>query len=242
MYWMPSTAKETGGASTPGVGLEVPELLAGLGVERPEHAVVGAAVEHEAATGGQDRAPVHGVIEQMGPGPLAGADVPRLDLAIGARVLVDREADVGDRHAGPPLAGHVFFLLAFQMAAVVVVGRDVDHAGLRVVGLVRPVLAAPQRRAEVGVLAGAGLVVLIVGRPAGLGIDALEDGLLDVWLGVDEADLAVVAALEPVQIAVARRMDQFLERPCRPSGSRRASALSSRPSPRSRSNGTGSDP
>ena len=43
----------------PRVGLELPELLAGPRVERPEHAIVGAAVEHQPAGRGQDRAPVH---------------------------------------------------------------------------------------------------------------------------------------------------------------------------------------
>ncbi len=47
-------------------------------------------------------------------------------------------------------------------------------------------------------------------RPAGLRIDALEDVLRHVCLRVDVRDAAVGVALQPVQVAVARRTEQAL--------------------------------
>src|SRR4030095_13813609 len=73
-------------AGDPGVGLELPELGAGLGVERPEVTVVGAAEEDEAAAGGEDGAPVHEG-ELVRPGPLTRRHVPGLELADVARAL-----------------------------------------------------------------------------------------------------------------------------------------------------------
>ena len=97
------------------------------------------------------------------------------------------------------------------VAAEILVGRDVDHPRLRAERDRRPVLAAPERRAEFRRLAGAGLVGRIDVGPSGLRIEALEHVLLHVRLAFDELDRAV-RALEKPQIAVARDVDQPLDR------------------------------
>ena len=65
---------------------------------------------------------------------------------------------------------------------MVFVGRDEDHVQLRIVGLIRPVLAAPQTGAELRGLAGPRLVREVDIRSASLRVDALEDVLRDVRL------------------------------------------------------------
>ena len=118
--------------------------------------------------------------------------------------------EVGNRDARPPLAGNALLDLAFHIVAVIFVRRDVDDAGLRVIGLERPVLAAPQARAELRGLAGARLVRHIDVRAAGLRIDALEDVLRDIGFGVQVGDAAVAVTPQPVEVAVALRRQQAL--------------------------------
>src|SRR3989454_6612989 len=127
--------------------------------------------------------PVHRVGELVTPRPLPRVDVPGLDLAEVLRALVHGEADIGDVHARPPLPGHVLLHFAFHEPAVVIVGRDEEASHLGVVGGRRPVFAAPERRTEVGALAGPWNPVSIVVGTAGLRIDALEHVLLDVRSG-----------------------------------------------------------
>src|SRR5690606_30235327 len=136
-----------------GVRPELPEDIARLGVERAEHPVAGAAHENEAACGREDGAPVRR-LERGGPHLLTGAEVPRLQLADVVRALDDVE---GRLRACVALAGLVLDLDAGDRAAVVLVRRDVQEAGLRVVRLRRPVPAAPQRRAELDGAADRGL-------------------------------------------------------------------------------------
>src|SRR5262249_39627388 len=119
------------GGRDAGVGPELPEHLARVGVERREEPVIRPAIEHEAAAGGEDRTPVHRIGIQMAPDALVAVDVPRLDLAEVLRGLVDGEADVRDVDASPPLAGHVLLDLALHEATVVVVRRNVEHLVLR---------------------------------------------------------------------------------------------------------------
>src|SRR5262245_4136137 len=190
-----------------GVRAELPQHLAGARVEGAEVPVVRPAAEDEPAARREDRPPVHGVGEQMAPHPLVTVDVPGLDLAEVTRVLVDREADIRDIDPCPPLPGDVRLDLARHVAAVVVIGRDEQHAELRVVGRERPVLATPERGAEVGALARARHALRVVLGAAGLGIDALEDVLLHVGRRRYERDL-VVAPFQPIEVAVARRMDE----------------------------------
>src|SRR2546430_14080336 len=87
-----------------GVGLEVPKLLAGLGIVGAELTVAGAAREEQAAAGGEYRAPHHRARIQAAPNPLAAVDVVRLELAVEARLRVDREAQIRDGNARPPLS------------------------------------------------------------------------------------------------------------------------------------------
>ena len=107
------------------------------------------------------------------------------------------------------LALHVFGRFAGEFGAQVVVGGNVEQARLRAVGDRRPILAAPQARAELGGLVGAGLARLIDIRPPGLGIEALEDVLTHVGLADDEVDL-VVGALELPEVTVACDVDETL--------------------------------
>src|SRR2546425_1080784 len=133
---------------------DLPQPLSGGRVEGAEVAVIRPAGEDEPAAGGQDPSPAHRVGELVTPRPLHSVDVPGLDLAEVLRALVDGEADVGDVDARPPLSRDVLLDLAFHEPAVVVVGRDEEASHLGVVGGRRPVLAAPERRTEVGALTG----------------------------------------------------------------------------------------
>ena len=147
----------------------------------------------------------------MAPDAPVTADVPGLDLAEVPRGLVDGKADIGNVDARPPLAGLVLLDLAFHVAAVVIVGGDVQHRGLRVVRRERPVLATPERGTELRALARARNALFVVRGTARGRIDALEDGLLDVRRRRHERNL-VGAALEAVQIPVARRLDEPFHR------------------------------
>src|SRR6267143_3593758 len=132
-----------------GVRAELPQHFSGARVEGAEEPVARAAAEDEPPGGRQHRPPVHGVGEQVAPHALVAADVPRLDLAEVPRGLVDGEADVRDVDARPPLTRHVGLNLALHVAAVVVVGRDEEHAALRVVGREQPILTSPKRQTKV---------------------------------------------------------------------------------------------
>ncbi len=58
------------------------------------------------------------------------------------------QADVFRLGAEPELARLERNLLAREAAAEILVGRHVDEAGLLAIGRRRPILAAPQRRAD----------------------------------------------------------------------------------------------
>src|SRR5213594_3247231 len=197
-------------AGDAGVRAPLPERFAGLAVERTEVAVVGAAGEDEAAAGREYRSPVMR-FECAHPHLLAGVHVPSLDLTDVLGAFGEIHPDVLDLGAQPELARLVRLGRAQQRAAEIFVGRDVEVAGLRVVGGRRPVLAAPQRRTEWNLLAGDRLLRLVVLRAAGLRIDLGEHRLLDVGLGVNEAD-SVGSTLQHPEIAVARGMHQALDR------------------------------
>ena len=187
MYCTPSTSKDDGGAMMPELVLNCHSCSPVLRVERPEHAVVGAAVEHQAAARGQQRAPVHHRIE-MGPFLLAGVDVPRLDLAVGLGVLVDREADVRDVDAGPPLAG-----ARTPGPCLPASRRGCRWPGCRPCRCsgCRPRAASPCRPTATGRTRRTCRCPACgrrCSRPAGLGVDAREHVLLDVVGRVDVAD------------------------------------------------------
>src|SRR5439155_26114368 len=151
-----------------GVRADLPQHVSVRCVEGPEVSIIRPAREDQPAARGQDARPVHRGGVLVAPRLLGRADIPGLDLAEVLRGLVDGEADVRDVDAGPPLPGYVLLHLAFHEPAMVVVGRDVEASGLRVVRRARPVLPAPERGAEVGALAGARLALGIVLGTAGL--------------------------------------------------------------------------
>ena len=97
---------------------------------------------------------------------LARVDVYRLEFAKEGRLRVDREVEVRDGDASPPLPRNALFHFSFERVAVVFVGRNVHEARLRVVGLEWPVLATPKARAELRGLAGCRLVSHVDFRPA----------------------------------------------------------------------------
>src|SRR5262249_39141608 len=197
-------------AGDAGVGFELPELVARLGIERPEVTVVGAPEEDEAAAGGEDGSPVL-VWELVGPHPLAGRHVPGLQLTdvIGALPPAHRGLRALDAEIG--LAGLVGIRLRLphQRAAEVLVGRNIEVFRLRVVAGWRPVLAAPEPGAEGHRRARARLLLLVVARATADRIDLREDFLSDEWPSVHELD-RVGAALQPPEITVAARMHQTL--------------------------------
>src|SRR2546426_6761025 len=207
----PVDGKGHRGGADAGVRRDLPQHLPGARVEGAKIRLIRPACEDEPAGGGHGSPPVHRVGELVTPRPLPRVDVPGLDLAEVLRALVHGEPDIGDVHARPPLPGHVLLHFAFHEPAVVIVGRDEEASHLGVVGGRRPVFAAPERRTEVGALAGLWNPVSIVVGTAGLRIDALEHVLLDVRGGGDEPD-PISAPLQQVQIAVARRVHQSLDR------------------------------
>src|SRR3984885_10338679 len=79
----------------------------------------------------------------------------------------------------PELSDDQLLLLALHRATHVVVGGDIEQMRLIAVGFGRPVLTAPQRRAEAYILARGRLVVIVVGRAAGLRVEAFEGVLID---------------------------------------------------------------
>ncbi len=148
----------------------------------------------------------------MGPHALARVDVPRLHFADVIRAGSHRE---GVRRADVSLARPVRHRLAAHRLAEVFVGRDVDHARPGAEGNRRPVLPAPQRRAKRRFPGAAGLVLRIDVRPPGFRIEAPEHRLVHVGLAFHEVDRPVRALEEP-EVAVARDVDQALDRPSVP--------------------------
>src|SRR5215472_4329884 len=145
-------------------GREFPKDLAGLGIEGAEHAIVGAAREQEAAAGGEHGAPVERR-QVGGPRLFSSVEIPRLQLA--------NVVGVGNYlhhvlcHTHEALALHIFGSFTGEFGAQVVVGGNVEQTRLRAVGDRRPIFAAPQARAKLGGLVGAGLARLIDFRPTG---------------------------------------------------------------------------
>src|SRR2546428_3040500 len=175
-------------------GRELPQHLAGPGVERAEHAVVGAAREQQSAARGEDRTPIER--RHVGrPYLFAGIEIPGLQLpdVVGAGNHLQHVF----RDAHEALALHVFRGFAGELGAEVVVGGDVEHPRLRAVCGRRPVLAAPQARTELGGLAGARLAGLLDVRPSGPGVEAPEPGPAHLGPARTEGDLAAGAVALP---------------------------------------------
>ena len=147
----------------------------------------------------------------MRPDLLPGGRIPRLQLAEMIGAGTNLQTDIFGLGPEPKLAGNQRHLLAGKAAAEILVGRNVDQAGLLAIGRRRPILAAPQRRAELNPLADDRLVVRVDDRPAGLGLDAFPDIGINERPAGDIVD-AVRLALEHPEDRVAAGMNQALER------------------------------
>src|SRR5215469_8056693 len=206
IYCLPSTSNDTGTAATPdpvGNSHRILPVLASKA--RNLRSLVPPANSSPPA--------VASTAPQLNDGKLvvvyffSAVEVPRLQLAdvVGAGDHLHHVF----RDSHEALALHVFRRFAGEFGAQVVVGGNVEQARLRAVGDRRPILAAPQARAELGGLVGAGLACLIDIRPPGLGIETLEYVLAHVGLAGDEVDL-VVGALELPEVTVACDVDEAL--------------------------------
>src|SRR3989442_50747 len=203
--------KRAGHARHARIGLELPEKRPGLGVEGPEVPVVRSAEEDEAAPGREHRTPVH-VSECVGPDPLTAAHVPGLELADVRRALTHAHGGLGPVDAEIQLAGLVPLPFAYERAAQIFVGGDVEGARLWVVGRGWPVLPAPETGTEGRRPAVLWLPLGAVARPARLRIDARENLPPDGGLGGDEPD-AGRSGPEDTQVPVPPGMDQAPDRP-----------------------------
>src|ERR1700730_3406144 len=143
----------------------------------------------------------------MTPYLLAGVEIPGLQFAdmVGARCDVHRRGrpDIA-------LSRRVCGRFTGDRAAQVFVGRDVEQPRLWAVGHRRPILAAPQRWAEIGFSPGAGLAGRVDIRPARLRIELDENVLLYKGLAVDKVYF-VRGALQHPQIPVARGADETFD-------------------------------
>ena len=145
MYWRPSTANDVGYTDDAGVGADSPELLAGLGVEGAEEPVAGPAHEDEAAGGGENRS--HDVgLERPAPDPLAGIEVPRLELADMAGAVAYQHLEPGTHEL---LSRRVLHLVAPSSTCTGSRWQECRGAAVdRVEGRRLPVLAPLVGRAE----------------------------------------------------------------------------------------------
>ena len=144
--------------------------------------------------------------------------------------------------SGEGAARLVLHLPALDDAAEVVVRGNVEQARLRAVSRRRPVLSAPERRAERRRRSRCRLVVLVVRRSPGLGVDAGEDVLIHVRPRVHERDAPAPLTLEDPEVAVPAGMDERGDDDGRPGAPASGSAWIPRPSPTTRSSGTGGIP
>src|SRR5262249_43727329 len=189
-----------------------PQDLSAAGVEGAEVAIVGATREHDTAAGREHRSPQRRIGEGLGPDLLTCVEVPGLQLTDVVGAGNDTEHQARSIHSGKTLTRRIGDRLPRKRLTQILVGRDIEQARLRAVGHRRPILAAPQRRAELGLLAGPRLAVEVDVRAAGLGVEALEYILLYERLAVDEVDL-VGGPLKHPQIAVTGDVDETLDRP-----------------------------
>src|SRR6516162_2104045 len=145
----------------------------------------------------------------MAPYLLAGIEVPGLQLADMVGTRSNREDRIGRRYSRETLPRRIGDRVAGKGLTQVLVGRNIQKSCFRAVGRRRPILAAPQRRAKLGLPAGPRLPRRVDIRPSGLGIEAFEDVLLHERLAVDKVDL-VGGAFEHPQIAVASNVYEAL--------------------------------
>src|SRR5882757_7217565 len=85
------------------------------------------------------------------------------------------QTDIFRLGSEPKLTGDQWHLLPSKAAAEILVGRNVDQAGLLTIRRRRPILAAPQRGAGFDPLADDRLVGRVDNRPARLGLNAFPD-------------------------------------------------------------------
>src|SRR5262249_9606238 len=151
------------------------------------------------------RAPVRALRVVVRPDEFAGVHVPRLHFTkmIGAGNSQWTAAADTDKR----FARRVLDLRSHVRSADVVVGGNVDHAGLWTECNRRPVLAAVRSRTEVGTLARSGFAFGIHIRTAGLRIQASKDILKNERLAFNELDRTGASFQEP-EISVTRCVNQ----------------------------------
>src|SRR5512144_1602155 len=152
-----------GRADDAGAGVELPQLLAGLGVEGLQVALGGPG-EDQAAVGGEDAAPVHAPVVSL-PDDLPGGGLDGLERA--DVVLEHRLDDEAGAQVGRPL------LVGDGLVPDVhapLVGRDVEQVGVLAVGHRVPVLAAQEvgDGPDDGALLAVGALGGVAGPVAGL--------------------------------------------------------------------------
>src|SRR5260221_13311949 len=120
------------------------------------------------------------------------------------------QADIFGLGPEPKFALNQRNLLAGKAAAEILVGGNVDQAGLLTIRRRRPVLAAPQGRTEFHPLAHDRLVSRVDDGFASLRLDALPAVGMNIGPTGDIVDV-VRLALEDPEDRVASRMDEALE-------------------------------
>src|SRR5690625_77153 len=183
-------------------GAEGPENLASGGVDSAELAGVGTA-EHEVACSGEDRYGVLAGFSFDTEHLLAGYGVPGLQFAApagGART------SVGVVHQDVAAAGCPVSLGTGEGCAVVL-SLEVDQTGLRVVGVVVPVVAGDERAHRNGSFnARVHFGFRVDVRHAGFHVNAERPVHIDVRVRLDE-ELAGVDVVD-VEEAVTGRLEQ----------------------------------
>src|SRR5207244_12473680 len=139
-----------------GVRWNVPEQLAGGGVDCVKLAITGSTAKHQSAAGRQHRAPVGTLGIVMRPDALAGVDIPCLDFTEVIRPwsrerLASPDADKRSTRCVLDLRSHI-------RSTDVVIRWNINHPCLRTECNRRPVLSAVSAGAELGALAGSRLV------------------------------------------------------------------------------------
>src|SRR3984893_4430245 len=194
-----------------GVGFLLPQQFACLGMKGTEHPVIRTSDQDEIAGGSRHRTKQLRFWEIIRPDLLPGGRIPRLQLAVMIGAGTNLQTDIFGLRPEPKLTRIQGHLLAGKAAAEILVGRNVDEAGLLAIRRRWPILAAPQRRTEFNPLANTRLVVRVDDGPAGLRLNSFPDIGRNERPAGDIVD-AVGLALEYPEDGVAAGMNQALER------------------------------
>ena len=153
----------------------LPKQFACLGMIGAEHPVIGTSDQDEIAAGRGHRTKQLRFGKLCRPDLLSCGRIPRLQFTEMIGAGTNLQTDIFGFRPQPKLTFNQRHLLAGKASAEILVGRDVDKAGLRTIRRRRPILAAPQRRTELNPLAGNRLVSRVDNRLASLGLNAFPD-------------------------------------------------------------------